>query len=73
MAHNTSKTGFPPIPLTAGMKIRLEARATTTNAAVSGASASRWSIWGYQVTDTLDPDVIPHYSPDDDGSGASYA
>lgn len=60
MAHNTSKAGFPNIILRAGMKLVLEARDPTTDAAVTGVTCSRWSIYGEELeTNELDPPSGP--------------
>jgi hypothetical protein len=64
VAHNVSKTGFPEIPLTAGMKIRLEARSTTADAAVAGVTVSLWAIYGWQTTAQDVKPVPPPYSLD---------
>lgn len=70
MAHNVSKTGFPEIPLTAGMKIRLEARSTTADAAISGVTVSLWAIYGWQSTMQDVKPVPPPYSLDLSGASA---
>lgn len=46
MAHHTEQVGFPELPLTAGMIIRLRAISPTTDAAVTGVTASEWMIYG---------------------------
>ena len=70
MAHNTDKVGFPDLPLTGGMQLRLEAIDPTVDAAVAGVTSTRWSIYGYdQSGDPLAiPDVIPLYTPEDVGA-----
>lgn len=64
MTHFVSKSGFPDLPLTPGMILRLEARATATDAAVAGVSASLWAIYGWQSTDATMTDEPPPYSLD---------
>jgi len=64
VAHHVDKTGFPNIPLTAGMKLRLEARSPTTDAAVTGVTSSLWSIYGNDQSEGLLQDVVPVYSPE---------
>ena len=49
MAHNLSVEGFPNIPLTDGMIVKLEARDATTDAAVTGVTSSLWSIYGDNI------------------------
>lgn len=51
MAHHTEQTGFPAIPLRGGMKIRLEARSPTTDAAVTGVTSTLWAIYGYDESE----------------------
>lgn len=69
MAHHVDKTGFPNIPLTAGMKIRLEARSPTTEAAVTGVTSSLWSIYGSDLSEAATEPLVPPYSLDvDEGS-----
>lgn len=63
MAHNTSKTGFPNIPLKPGMRLRLEARDPTTDAEVTGVTSSRWSIWGRDKSpQDLGPGIVPPFT-----------
>jgi hypothetical protein len=57
VAFHTEKEGFPPIPLTAGMKIRLEAIDPTTGAAVGGVQADRWAIYGEDLSEPP-PDAV---------------
>lgn len=65
MAHHTEKVGFPNSPLSAGMKITLEARSPTTDATVAGVTASRWSIYGDDDSGANLTDVVPLYAPAD--------
>lgn len=64
MANNVSKTGFPNIPLKPGMILKLEARSPSTDAAVTGVSSSKWSIWARDLSDEpeLDPQ-LPTWVP----------
>lgn len=62
MAHRVSNAGFPEIDLVAGMKLRLEARSTATDAAVTGVTATLWAIYGLQVSDTPTTDTVPLYT-----------
>ena len=64
MAHNLSSQGFPSIPLTDGMIVKLEARAVTTDAAVTGVTSSLWAIYGDNLNpgDLLIADTIPAYT-----------
>lgn len=64
MAHNTSKTGFPDIPIQPGMILRLEARSPTTDAAVTGVTSTRWSIYGRDESGGAVEDVTPVYQLD---------
>lgn len=68
MAHNTSKTGFPDIPILPGMILRLEARSVTTDAAVTGVTSSRWSIYGRDLSGADVEDVVPLYTPEEVGN-----
>jgi hypothetical protein len=64
VAHHTEKVGFPNSPLSAGMKIVLEARNPTTDATVAGVSASRWSIFGNDESEVgaePPPEQLPIY------------
>jgi len=56
VAHNTDKVGFPNIPLSGGMQIRLEAIDPTTDAQVAGVTSTRWSIYGW---DDSQPTTAP--------------
>jgi len=51
VSHFTEQTGFPAIPLTPGMIVKLEARDPTTDAEVAGVTSTRWSIYGYDESD----------------------
>jgi len=44
------------------MQIRLEARSPTTDAAVSGVSATLWAIYGWQTSTSPDELEPPPYS-----------
>lgn len=68
MAHKTSKTGFPDIPILPGMILRLEARALATDAAVTGVTSARWSIYGRDVSGSQLQDVVPLYTPEQVGN-----
>ena len=59
MAHNTDKVGFPDIPLSGGMQIRLEAIDPTTDAQVAGVTATRWNIYGYDLSEPPAPTTPP--------------
>lgn len=54
MAFHTEKDGFPPIKLTAGMQIRVEAVHPTTGDPVAGVSADRWMIYGADESELPD-------------------
>lgn len=57
MPHQTLRTGAPNLPLTPGMVLKLEAQDPTTDAEVAGVTSARWSIYGYDESDTPpDPD-----------------
>lgn len=47
MAHHTEQVGFPAVPLSPGMKLRLRALNPTSDATVADVSATAWSIYGY--------------------------
>lgn len=53
MAHHTLQTGFPAMPLTPGLILKLEARHPTTDAEVTGVTSTRWSIYGYDESDEV--------------------
>lgn len=57
MAFHTEKEGFPPLPLTSGMQIRLEAIDPTTGDPVAGVRADRWAIYGEDQSDP--PPEVP--------------
>jgi len=46
------------------MKLRLEARSPSTDAAVTGVTSSLWSIYGNDQSEGLLQDVVPVYSPE---------
>lgn len=46
MAFLTEHEGFPNIPLTAGMVIKLEAVDPTSETPVAGVTSSKWMIYG---------------------------
>lgn len=58
MAHLELTAGAPAMPLKPGMILRLEARSPTADAAITGVTSSRWSIYGHDVSDT-DPGTEP--------------
>lgn len=62
MSDYTLHEGFPSIRLQEGMQLRLNAIDPTTGDEVSGVSATRWSIYGDDNSDTLTEDSIPDYS-----------
>lgn len=64
MAHHTEQTGFPALPLSAGMQLRIEAISTNTDSSVAGVTSTRWSIYGYDETDAAGgvEDVIPLFT-----------
>lgn len=55
MAHHTEQVGFPAIPLSAGMKIRIRAISPTTDAAVAGVTATTWAIYGRDESEDAPP------------------
>jgi hypothetical protein len=66
VAHLTDNVGFPPIPLKAGMRIRLRAISPTTGAAITGVTATEWAIYGRDESEGVIEDVVPDYSLDSD-------
>lgn len=72
MAHNTSKTGFPDIPILPGMILRLEARSLTTDSAVTGVTSTRWSIYGRDESGGAVEDVTPVYQLDSDETASGF-
>ena len=67
MTHYTKAAGFPNVPLTPGMKIRLRALDPTTDAEVAGVTVSQFAVFGRDESeepDEPDPPVewfgIPH-------------
>jgi hypothetical protein len=50
VAHQTLQAGAPNLPLPPGMELRLEAIDPTTDAQVSGVTATRWMIYGYDAS-----------------------
>lgn len=56
MAHHTEQVGFPAIPLSAGMKLRIRALSPTADAAITGVTSTAWSIYGY---DESEPTPLP--------------
>lgn len=59
MAHHTEQVGFPAIPLTAGMRLRLRALSPTANSAVAGVVFTEWSIYGYDESEPLELEPAP--------------
>lgn len=59
MAHHTEQTGFPAFPLTPGLRVVLEAVSPTTDAAVAGVTATRFSIYGYDESDEPEDPIQP--------------
>lgn len=57
MTHFTEQAGFPAYPLVPGVRVVLEARSPTTDTEVSGVSATRFTINGYDEfeEDQVDP------------------
>jgi len=51
MAHHTEQAGFPAIPLTAGMILRIRALSPTTDAEVAGVTSTNWAIYGYDESE----------------------
>ena len=67
MADFTLHEGFPNILLEPGMTLRLSAIDPATGLAVTGITASRWSIYGDDEGaggGTAD-DVVPPYTPEE--------
>lgn len=64
MAHHELQAGAPSLPIKAGMVLKLEARSPTTDAAVTGVTSSRWTIYGYDESEGLSviEDVIPLFT-----------
>lgn len=64
MAHHLNAEGFPNIPLTDGMILKLEARSATTDAQVSGVTCSLWAIYGDNLNpgNPFAPDTVPSYT-----------
>lgn len=56
MSFHTEKEGFPAVPLTSGMRIRLEAIDPTTGDPVANVRADRWAIYG---EDQSEPVPVP--------------
>lgn len=44
------------------MKLVLEARSPTTDAAITGVTSSLWAIYGWDATEGTSEDVVPPYS-----------
>lgn len=66
MAHHTLQAGCPAAPLPPGMTLKLEAIDPTADANVTGVTATRWTIYGYDATfnfDALFPDTTPMLQP----------
>lgn len=70
MAHHELQAGAPNLPLKPGMILRLEARSPTTDAAVTGVTSSRWTIYGYDESEGLSrvEDVIPMFTAQGGGT-----
>lgn len=70
MAHHTEKDGFPPLPLTPGMRIRLRALNPTTDAERTGVTVSEWSIYGRDESDDEPLALeLPTWVPEEQGEG----
>lgn len=69
MAHHTEAVGFPAIPLSPGMILRLRALSPTTDAAVAGVTSTIWSIYGYDESEG--PPLVgevPRWTPEEAGA-----
>lgn len=63
MAHHTEQTGFPNVPIVAGMKIRLRALSPTADAEITGVTCTQFAIYGRRKdTSELDPEVVPPFT-----------
>jgi len=66
VAHHTEQAGFPPIPLSGGMKLRIRALSPTLDAAVAGVTSTNWSIYGYDKSAGVPlEDPIPDWVPEE--------
>ena len=66
MAHHTEQAGFPAIPLSGGMKLRIRALSPTTDAEVAGVTSTNWAIYGYD--ESPGPPLtgeIPRWTPEE--------
>lgn len=59
MAHHTEQVGFPPIPMQAGMTLRIRALSPTTDAAVAGVTSTNWAIYGRDESEPIDEPESP--------------
>ena len=59
MAHHTEQVGFPAIPLSPGMKLRIRALSPTADAAITGVTSTAWSIYGRDESDGPEEPVQP--------------
>lgn len=50
MAHSTLQAGAPNLPLPPGMQLKLEPVDPTSDANVSGVTAAKWMIYGYDAS-----------------------
>lgn len=57
MTHWTEQVGFPSLPFTPGMIIKLEARDPLTDAEVAGVTSTRWNIYGYDESEEQQVDA----------------
>lgn len=66
MTHYTKAAGFPNVPITAGMKLRIRALSPTADATIAGVTCSQFAIYGRDKSPgpPLD-DPIPEYVPDE--------
>jgi hypothetical protein len=73
VAHHTEQAGFPQLPLNAGMTFRLRVLSPTTGAAITGVTATEWSLYGRDASELpdLEPDELPTWVPEQgEGDGA---
>jgi len=66
MAHHTEQAGFPAIPLTAGMILRIRALSPTTDTEVGGVTSTNWAIYGYDESEGLPlAKEVPTWTPEE--------
>lgn len=63
MAHHTEQVGFPPVPISPGMRVRLRAIGPTTGDPVTGVIATEWAIYGRDRSAEPMAEVIPPWVP----------